>query len=103
MGMKPATYEELPVLISNADIIFNTIPALVLNNTILNSDSSEAVIIDLASPPGGTDFDSAKRLGIKALLAPGLPGKVAPRTAGRILAKILPNLAKMIPKGSPIP
>ena len=92
MGMKPATYEELPVLISNADIIFNTVPALVLNNTILNSVSSEAVIIDLASPPGGTDFDSAKRLGIKALLAPGLPGKVAPRTAGRILAKILPKL-----------
>jgi dipicolinate synthase subunit A len=31
-------------------------------------------------------------LGIKALLAPGLPGIVAPRTAGRILAQIYPQL-----------
>jgi len=31
-------------------------------------------------------------LGLKAILAPGLPGKVAPATSGRILAQIVPRL-----------
>ena len=92
MGMRPVTYAELPVRVPEADIIFNTVPDLILSSCILGKVSDEVVIIDLASPPGGTDFDAAKRLGIKALLAPGLPGKVAPKTAGRILAQVIPRL-----------
>jgi len=65
---------------------------LILNNTILSVVSSKAVIINIVSPPGGTDFDAAKRLRIKALLAPELPGKVAPKKAGQMLAKVLPRL-----------
>jgi len=51
-----------------------------------------AVIIDLASKPGGTDFRYAERRGVKALLAPGLPGIVAPKTAGRIIANTVSQL-----------
>ena len=47
------------------------------------------LIIDLASKPGGTDFRYAEKRGIKALLAPSLPGIVAPKTAGQILANVL--------------
>ncbi|MCQ2559512.1 MAG: hypothetical protein MJ157_02175 [Clostridia bacterium] len=72
------------------DLIFNTVPALVLDASALEQCSG--VIIDLASAPGGTDFAKASQLGIKAILAPGLPGKYAPRTAGRILAQIVPEL-----------
>lgn len=92
MGMKPLKFQLLQDHINEADIIFNTVPALVLTNLLLSKASKEVVIIDLASPPGGTDFDAAERLGIKALLAPGLPGKVAPKTAGQILAKIILRL-----------
>lgn len=92
MGMNPMTYTELAEDIGKADIVFNTVPAMVLSSSVLSKASSELVIIDLASPPGGTDFDAAKRLNIKALLAPGLPGKVAPKTAGQILARIIPRL-----------
>lgn len=92
MGMEAMSFEELPDAIAKAEIIFNTVPKMVLTNCILNKVKEDAVIIDVASPPGGTDFDAAARLGIKALLAPGLPGKVAPKTAGQILAKIIPNL-----------
>ena len=92
MGMEATSFEELPDAIAKAEIIFNTVPKMVLTNCILNKVKEDAVIIDVASPPGGTDFDAAARLGIKALLAPGLPGKVAPKTAGQILAKIIPNL-----------
>ncbi len=91
-GMRPMTYSEFPDHIHEADIIFNTVPALVLPGSILSKASGEMVVIDVASPPGGTDFDAAKRLGIKALQAPGLPGKVAPKTAGQIIARVVPRL-----------
>jgi dipicolinate synthase subunit A len=52
------------------------------------------LIIDLASKPGGTDFRYAEKRGIKALLAPGLPGIVAPKTAGQIVANVMAQLLK---------
>lgn len=59
---------------------------------MLERVSKDAVIIDIASIPGGTDFEYAELLGIKAQLAPGLPGMVAPKSAGKILAQIYPQL-----------
>ncbi len=76
--------------LSGFDIIFNTVPALILDARALEKCSG--VIIDLASEPGGTDFAKARQLGLKAVLAPGLPGKYAPKTAGQILAQIVPEL-----------
>ncbi|MFZ5649087.1 MAG: dipicolinate synthase subunit DpsA [Bacillota bacterium] len=89
MGSTAVDFSELGHEASKADFLYNTIPSMVLDKEILICVSSGALIIDLASPPGGTDFEEAKRLGIKAILAPGLPGKVAPKTAGRILADVV--------------
>ena len=44
-------------------------------------------IIDIASAPGGVDYEAAGALGIAAKLCLGLPGKYAPKTAGEILAE----------------
>lgn len=63
------------------DLIFNTAPALILDRTRLRETREDCVIIDLASAPGGVDLEAAKRLSRRAIPAPGLPGKVAPRTA----------------------
>jgi len=52
------------------------------------------VIIDIASAPGGVDYGAAERLGRKAILAPSLPGKVAPRSAGQMLGRLLPRIIK---------
>ena len=46
-----------------------------------------ALVIDLASLPGGTDFDAAEALGIRAEHALALPGKCAPDTAGALIAQ----------------
>ncbi|RNC28062.1 MAG: Dipicolinate synthase subunit A [Candidatus Dichloromethanomonas elyunquensis] len=94
MGVSIIECSELKKEIWKADIVFNTVPALILDREILENMSREAVIIDLASIPGGTDFEYAQMLGIKAQLAPGLPGIVAPKTAGKILAQIYPPLIK---------
>lgn len=82
------------------EIIFNTIPALVLPKSYLQLLNSDTLIIDLASVPGGTDFSAAKDLGIFAIHALSLPGKVAPKTAGKILSQIIPHLLeKMVGEG----
>ncbi|KJR96591.1 MAG: dipicolinate synthase [Peptococcaceae bacterium BRH_c4a] len=92
MGLGAADYTQLGDAAAKADFLYNTVPAMVLDKEALSRVSPEALIIDLASPPGGTDFEEAQRLGIKAILAPGLPGKVAPKTAGRILADVVPRI-----------
>ncbi len=92
MGMIPLTYEQLHGCIEEADIIFNTVPSLVLDRKLLERANPAVYICDIASAPGGVDFAAAKELGLKAHLAPALPGKVAPRTAGLILAKVIPDI-----------
>lgn len=91
-GYRAIELRDLQRQIPGVDLVFNTIPALILREEILAAMKPGAVVIDLASQPGGTDFAAAKRHGIKAILAPGLPGIVAPKTAGRIVAETLLQL-----------
>lgn len=92
MGLTPLTYEAFKDQANKADFIFNTVPALVLDGSVLKGVKKNVYICDIASVPGGVDFEAAKALGINAVLAPGLPGKVAPRTAGMILAEVIPEI-----------
>lgn len=92
MGYQTLLLELLANEINQAQIIINTVPALVINEPLLQKIASDALIIDLASAPGGTDFAAAEKLKLKAILALGLPGKVAPQTAGVILAQAIPKL-----------
>ncbi len=71
------------------DIIFNTIPYILLNEPILKKLSSNTLIIDLASEPGGVDKNSAKNLGLNSIHALGIPGKLFPDTAGKIVKQTL--------------
>ncbi len=67
------------------DIIFNTAPAMIFNRRVLSKIHSNALMIDLSSMPGGVDFETASKLGIKAIHALSLPGKIAPKSAGEII------------------
>lgn len=87
-GYKYIPIQRLAEAAPTLDLVFNTAPAPVLPRSILEKLPGHAVVIDLASAPGGTDFDAAEALGICAKLAPGLPGIVAPVTAGRIIAEL---------------
>lgn len=92
LGHIPLRFCKLKSALPSLDLVFNTAPALVLPRELLSAVKKTCVIVDLASPPGGVDFDAAKELGITAILAPGLPGLVAPRTAGEILSSVVPRL-----------
>jgi len=89
MGWEPFMTRDLTAYTSDIDLIFNTIPTMIITAQIISKLPRRTVIIDLASAPGGTDFRFAEKRGIKALLAPGLPGIVAPKTAGIIIANTL--------------
>jgi dipicolinate synthase subunit A len=75
--------------VENFDIIINTIPAKVIDSSILKRIRNESLIIDLASKPGGVDFKEAETLGKKVIWALGLPGKVAPKTAAEYIFKYI--------------
>ncbi|WP_039232792.1 dipicolinic acid synthetase subunit A [Bacillus thermotolerans] len=94
MGLTPFAIDQLPQQSESLDIIINTIPSLVITPQSIARMKPHTLIIDLASKPGGTDFRFAQKRGIKAILALGLPGIVAPKTAGQILAGVLTELLK---------
>jgi len=90
--MNPLQLDRLAEEVYRADIIFNTIPAPVLNAEVLYRTNKSTLIVDIATHPSGVDFILAERLNIKAISLPGLPGKVAPKTAAKILCKVYPDL-----------
>ena len=65
----------------------NTVPAPVLGAQRLKQLPKDALVIDLASLPGGTDFEAAKELGVRAIHALSLPARCAPVTAGQFVAQ----------------
>ncbi len=89
MGCQTLSINELAQAAKNSEMIFNTVPALVLNREVLRCANPGLFVLDLASKPGGTDFSAATDFGVKAMLAPGLPGKVAPYSAGKVLGQVI--------------
>ncbi|MDD3393609.1 MAG: dipicolinate synthase subunit DpsA [Anaerotignum sp.] len=84
-GYHAVSLEDLEADIAKEQFIFNTIPSMVLNTEMIEKVSTDAIIIDIASAPGGTDFDACKRMGIKAKLSLGIPGRYSPKTSANIL------------------
>lgn len=88
-GMSAVPIEQIETVINSCDICINTIPAPIITASHIQQMNKETVIIDVASRPGGVDFDEAKKLEIKAIHALALPGKYAPKTAGSIIANTI--------------
>lgn len=84
-GYQGVSLNELPELIYTQQFIFNTIPAMVLDAQLIDKVNPHGVIIDIASAPGGTDFEACKQNGITAKLSLGIPGRYSPKTSARIL------------------
>ncbi len=91
-GYLPIHLKELEFYINKMDVVFNTVPAMIMNEKLLKKLNTDCIVIDLASSPGGVDFEKAEELGIKAILAAGLPGKVAGVTAAAIIRDTIYNI-----------
>lgn len=89
-------FYQLAEHLSSFDFIFNTVPALVLTKDLLEKVRKDTTIIDIASKPGGTDFEACENLEISAHLCLGLPGKYSPKTSADIIYQsICSRMAEM--------
>ncbi len=91
-GMKPVLTGNLENIISQFDIVFNTVPAPVIDKAVLKNSRKSTLYIDLASKPGGIDFEEARLCGIDTVWSLSLPGKVAPATAGEFVKDTILNI-----------
>ena len=58
---------------------------IILDQTLLPLVPKSCLCIDLASKPGGIDLRAAEQLELETIWALGLPGKVAPGSAGQAI------------------
>jgi dipicolinate synthase subunit A len=80
-GATPHLLGDLAALAPSLDLVFSTVPSRVVGEDVLSRLPKTALIVDLAAPPGGVDFEAAKRLGLNAIWGRGL-GSRAPVTVG---------------------
>lgn len=81
-GLHAAPLTALEQLLPHFDAVVNTIPAPVLGAAQLRCLPRGALILDLASRPGGTDFAAARELGLRAEHALSLPARNRRCTGG---------------------
>lgn len=93
-GYTPVLFNDLNDNLGKFDIIINTVPHIILDDTNLDLLKKDCVIIDVASNPGGVDKNAAKARGAKLIWALSLPGKVAPTTSAEYIKDTLYNVLK---------
>ena len=81
-GLLPLTLDELPELAPSLDMVFSTVPAQVVNRSVLERLPPGTLVLDIAPPPDHADLELAAEMGHRAVWARGL-GKRAPITVGR--------------------
>ncbi len=74
------------------DVIVNTVPYPVLDAAAVNSLKIGCFLLDLASVPGGVDAVAANKAKVNYKWALSLPGKTAPESAGRSVARTILNI-----------
>ena len=93
-GLTPLPLEALPELIGGYPVILNTVPARLLTSQVLSRAARGTLILELSAVRGVVDAELCTRLGLTLTVAPALPGRYAPKSAGAALAaaavKLLP-------------
>lgn len=91
-GYEPIPISNLKENLNRFDVIINTIPYIILDKDNLENVRKDALVIDVASNPGGVDRDAIKQMQIKFIWALSLPGKVAPVTSAEFIKETLYNI-----------
>ena len=99
-GCRTLRTEALTGRLGGFDLIFNTVPARILDRRHLEELKASCVVIDLASEPGGVDFAAAEELGVQAIWARALPGKAAPLSGAKVICSAIYHILEE--RGEPI-
>jgi dipicolinate synthase subunit A len=70
-------------------LCFNTVPAPVIHRGIVGAFPCDALVIDLASEPGGVDFGAAAQRNLRTMHALSIPASYAPESAGERLGDLI--------------
>lgn len=89
MGMNASHTHEIAPILPKQDMVINTIPATVLDAHALSLLPKHALLLELASLPGGFDPVQAETLGLRTVIGRGLPGKYTPAAAADIIAETI--------------
>ena len=90
-GYNAICFKDISPLVAEMDIIFNTVPHMIFDKSLIDKMNKQCLIVDLSSKPFGVDFNYCEEVKIKAIIAPGLPGIVAPKTAALYIKKNMIN------------
>lgn len=74
---------------SKYSYIYNTVPAVIIDGKAIDNVSGNCMIFDLASKPGGVDFNYCRQKNITADIYPGLPGIFYPNEAGNAISRAI--------------
>lgn len=86
LGLGTGDTRDLGALLPRSHTVINTVPAPVLGDEALSLLPHGALLMELASAPGGFDPTAAEARGIRVVMGRGLPGKFAPKGAADIIA-----------------
>jgi dipicolinate synthase subunit A len=81
IGAHAISLEELPAAAPAFNIVVSTAPAPIVTAAVIDRLARDALLVDLAAPPGSCDLEHARRSGRGAIWARAL-GRRAPITVG---------------------
>lgn len=95
LGYTAYGMDALSTEIQKCRLLINTVPERILDERMLSQLSKDTFFLELASSPYGADPDTVRRLGVRNLIASGIPGRFFPKTAGIAVAKtVLHSITK---------
>ena len=94
-GFEAIDFSDMPKVIADISTVINTVPSMVLTEDCIRRMPSNALIIDIASKPGGTDFEATKKYGITAKLSLGLPGIYTTSSSALLLKNAISKYAPL--------
>lgn len=87
-GAKHITLDEL-AMPNSFDLVFNTVPHMIFTEKELKALKNDAVLIDLASFPGGIDTLVSHSLGLSLVDGRGIPKRYCEKTAGFFIGEAI--------------
>jgi dipicolinate synthase subunit A len=83
-GALGVAFDARAAAMADATIIVNTVPSIASMPIEMLKNLDGCLVIDIASPPGGTDHAAAAAAGCPVTWIRGVAGERAPRTAGEL-------------------
>ena len=94
-GFSAVDFVQLEKELLDVNTVINTVPSMVLTETCVKTMPKGSIIVDIASKPGGTDFEAARNYKIAAKLALGLPGIYTTTSSANLLKNAISKYAPL--------